>query len=48
MPQLAMLCESMPAAAEGQVLHMEVENGAGASVGQGQAWHGTRCDSQDR
>lgn len=34
--------------AQGQVLHVEVENNCRASVGQGKPWHGTSCDSQDR
>lgn len=43
-----MLCESMRAVAQGQVIYMEVENDPGASVGQGQARYGISCDNQDR
>ena len=43
-----MLCESMPAAAQGQVLHVEMENDPRASAAQGQAQHGKCCDSQAR
>lgn len=43
-----MLYESVPAATQGQDLAMEVENNSGASVGQGQAGHGTSRDCQDR
>lgn len=43
-----MLCESVPAAAQGQYLAMEVENSSGVSAGQGQAGHGTSRGCQDR